>query len=378
MDFDFTEAQEILKTSARRFLKMECPTERVREAIDDELGYGPDLWRKMADLGWLGLTLPVAYGGGGSSFLDLVLLQEEMGRALTPSPFIASVVLSGGVILAAGTEDQKRSFLPGIADGTVIMTLALLEPGGRWDAAGIHVAAAPSGGDYIINGTKLFVPYAHVADTLICVARTRDNGNKEEGITLFIVDANLKGIHREALKTITGENLCEVSFEDVVVSRADIIGEADQGWPIVERILCEGTIAECGAMVGGARRVLEMTVDYAKQRIQFGVPIGTFQAVQHKCADILTAVDGATFITYNAAWALSENAPDASLAVSKAKAWCSDIYTHVTSEGVQILGGLGFTQEHDMQLYFRRARASELAFGDSQFHREKLAGMLNI
>ena len=378
MDFDFTEAQEMLRTSARRFLKEQCPTEQVRETIDNALGYDPNLWRKMADLGWLGLMFPEAYGGAGSNFLDLVVLQEEMGRALTPSPFIPTVVLSGGAILAAGTENQKMSFLPGIAGGTVIMTLALLEPCGRWDASGIQVSATPSGENYTINGTKLFVPYAHVADHLICVARTRDNGHKEEGITLFIVDANSKGIHRGALKTVTGESLCEVSFEDVVVSQADILGEADQGWPIVELVLNEGTVAECGTMVGGARRVLEMAVDYAKQRIQFGVPIGTFQAVQHKCADILTEVDGATFITYNAAWAVSENAPDVSPAVSKAKAWCSDIYIHATSEGVQILGGMGFTQEHDMQLYFRRARASELAFGDSQFHREKLARMLNI
>lgn len=378
MDFDFTQEQEILRASARRFLEMECPTERVRETIDGDPGYAPDLWKKMAGLGWLGLTYPPTYGGAGGSFLDLVLLQEEMGRALTPSPFVPTVMLSGGAILAAGTESQKRSFLPGIASGDIIMTLALLEPSGRWDAAGIQVTAASSGNGYVINGTKLFVPYADAADQLICAARTHDNGNPEEGITLFVVDAHTDGVKRHTLQTMTGDRLCEVSFEDVAAAPEDIIGEADRGWSIVERILDEGAVAECGAMVGGARRALEMAVDYAKQRIQFGVPIGTFQGVQHKCADMLTEADGAAFMTYNAAWALAENVPDASLAVSKAKAWCSDIYSHVTSEGIQILGGMGFTQEHDMQLYFRRARASEVIFGDSQFHRERLARMLHI
>ncbi len=180
------------------------------------------------------------------------------------------------------------------------------------------------------------------------------------------------------MDTITGEKLCAVRFENVTVSRADILGEVDHGWGIVERLLDQGSVAECGTMVGGARRVLEMAVDYSRQRMQFGVPIGTFQAVQHKCADILTEVDGATFITHHAAWDLSENTPDASLSASKAKAWCSDMYLHATSEGVQILGGMGFTQEHDMQLYFRRARAAASAFGDSQFHRERLAGMLKL
>jgi len=376
VDFDLTEEQEMLRASARRLFEKECPMARVREVIDGDPGHDGDLWRKMAELGWLGITFPLEYGGTGGSILDLVSLQEEMGRALAPSAFIPTVVLCGRAILAAGTEDQKMTLLPGIARGDIIMTLALLEPSGRWDAAGVQVAAAPSGDGYTINGTKLFVPYAHISDYLICGARTGDSSNREEGITLFVVESNQEGVGIETLKTVTGEKLCEVTFRDTVVSPGQILGEAHRGWPLVSRLIDEGAVAECGAMIGGGRRVLEMAVDYAKQREQFGSPIGTFQAVQHKCADILTAVDGATFITYHAAWSLSESTPDASLAASKAKVWCSDMYTDVTSKGVQILGGMGFTQEHDMQLYFRRARAAEIAFGDSQFHRERLIRLM--
>jgi alkylation response protein AidB-like acyl-CoA dehydrogenase len=378
MDFDFSKEQVILKESARRFLEKECPKQLVRALTDDEHGYSPDLWDKMADLGWLGVTYPNAYGGTDGNFIDLVLLQEEMGRALMQSPFVPTVVVGGGTILDAGSEELKQYFLPRIATGEIIVSLALLERGGNLNPSGINVGATQAGDDFIIEGTKLFVPYAHVADYILCVTRTGGNEDQEGGITLFLVDARADGIHTKELKTITGEKLCEVTFQSVAVHKTSIVGELNRGWSIMEKVLTEAALAECGWMVGGARWILDTAVAYAKERIQFGVPIGSFQAIQHKCSNILVDVDGATFITYHAAWLVSEDNPDKTIAASEAKCWCSDMYGRTTSEGIQILGGIGFTLEHDMQLYFRRAKASEIAFGDSHYHREKLARMYGL
>lgn len=378
MDFDLGEEQVMLKTSARGFLEKECPKKLAKDMMEDERGYSPELWRKMADLGWLGLAFPEDYGGVGSSFLDLVVLLEEMGRALVPGPFVPTVVLAGRPILAAGTEEQKQQFLPKIVSGDMILTLAFMEPDSSLEASGVTVKATPAGEDFIIEGTKLFVPDAHVADYLLCVTRTKDSLNKEEGVTLFLVDATTNGIHTEVLKTMTGEKLCEVIFHNVAVPKRNILGELDRGWPIMKRVLDEATVAECAWMTGGARWILETTIDYAKERIQFGRPIGSFQAIQHKCANMAIEVEGATSITYYAAWAVSENDPGITLAASMAKAWCSDIYKHIAFEGVQIHGGIGFTWDHDMHLYFKRAKASEVAFGDGDYHREMVVKILDV
>ena len=378
MDFELGEGQVMLKTSARDFLEKECPKELVRDMIEDERGYSPVLWKTMADLGWLGLTFPEEYGGAGSSFLDLAVLLEECGRALLPGPFIPTVVLAGHPILAAGNEQQKQRFIPQIVSGEMILTLAFMEPSGSMEASDVTVTATPSGENFIINGTKLFVPDAHVADYLLCVTRTSNGYNSEEGITMFLVDTKTDGIQTEVLKTMSGEKQCEVIFNSVAVPRQNILGELDWGWPIMKRILDEATVAECAWMTGGARWAMETTIEYAKTRIAFGRPIGSFQAIQHKLADIALEVEGATSIMYYAAWAISENDPDMTLAASMAKAWCSETYKHATYDGIQIHGGIGFTWDHDMHLYFKRAKASEVAFGDGNYHREKVAQILNI
>ncbi len=377
MDFGLSEEQIMLKTSARDFLDKECPKKLVRAMMEDEKGYSPELWRKMSDLGWQGLVFPEQYGGVGSSFLDLCVLLEEMGRALVPGPFMPTVVHVGRPILAAGTEEQKQEFLPRIASGELKLTLALTETGSL-EAMDINVTATPDGDEFIIDGTKLFVPDANSADYLLCVARTKETTNPEEGITLFLVDAKTAGIQIEDLKTMTGEKLGEVLFREVRVPKKNILGELNQGWPIVQKILDEAAIAECAWMIGGARWAMETTVAYAKERIQFGVPIGSFQANQHKMANMSIEVEGGTSITYYAAWAVSENSPEVSLAASMAKAWCSDAYKHVAFEGVQIHGGIGFTWDHDMHLYFKRAKSSEVAFGDANYHRERVAQLVNM
>ena len=378
MDFGLGEEQVMLKTSARDFLENECPKRLVREMMDDEKGYSPELWKKMAAQGWMGLSFPEEYGGAGMGYLDLAVLLEEMGRALVPGPFVPTVVLAGRPILAAGSDEQKKQFLPKIAGGDTIMTLALFEPNGSLEASGVTVEAYPSGDDFIIEGSKLFVPDAHVADYILCAARTKDGPDKEDGITLFLIDATTAGIHPIVLKTMTGEKLCEVIFRNVAVPRANILGELHQGWPIIKQLLKEATVAECAWMTGGARYAMETAVAYAKERVQFGVPIGSFQIIQHKCVDMLAKVEGATSITYYAAWAVAENDSQSTLATSMAKAYCSDIYTAVTAESIQIHGGIGFTWDCDMHLYFKRAKSSEVAYGDGDYHREEVANILNI
>jgi len=377
MDLGFTEEQEMLRTSARDFLTNECPKDLVRQMAEDEKGYTPELWRKMAELGWMGLAFPEEYDGMGMTFFDLIILLEEMGRACLPGPFFSTVVLGGLTILDAGTEEHKKELLTKIANGEIILTLALTEPSARYDPASITVKATPDGDDYVINGTKLFVENAHIADYMICVTRTKEGASPEEGITLFLVDAKSPGIATTLLKTIAGDKLCELVFDNVRVPKKTILGELDKGWPVMERILEKATVALCAQMVGGAEATLEMSVNYAKERVQFGRPIGTFQAIQHHCANMVTDVDGSKYIMYEAAWKVSEGLP-ATMEVSMAKAWVTEAYQRVTLLGHQIHGGIGFTEEHDMPLYFKRAKAAESTFGDADWHREVVAKQLGL
>ena len=377
MDFALSEEQEMLRKMSRDFLENECPKSLVREMEEDEKGYSLELWKKMAELGWMGLVFPEEYGGEGLNFLDLTVLIEELGRALVPGPYLSTVVYCGFPILAAGTDEQKHEFLPKIAKGDLILSLALTEPSATWDAAGIIAKATPEGDDFVISGTKLFISDAHIADYLLCVARTKESGDAEKGVTLFLVDAKSPGIGCTPLKTIASDRQFEVVFDKVQVPRKNMLGELDRGWAVIKEMLPKATLAQCALMVGGAQQVLEMTVNYAKERVQFGRPIGSFQAIQHKCADMATDVDGCRFITYQATWKLSEGLPCA-LEVSMAKAWVSEAYRRTCVEGHQIHGGIGFIKDHDMQLYYRRAKASELMFGDADYHRELVAQQIGL
>jgi alkylation response protein AidB-like acyl-CoA dehydrogenase len=377
MDFALSEEQEMLRKMSRDFLENECPKSLVREMEEDEQGYSPDLWKKMAELGWMGLVFPAEQGGEGMAFLDLAVLIEELGRALVPGPYLSTVVYCGLPILAAGTEEQKKEYLPRIAKGELIGTLALTEPSASWDPQGVETRAEADGDDFVISGTKLFISDAHVSDLLLCVARTKDGANPEDGITLFLVDAKSPGIPLTALKTIGSDKQFEVVLDKVRVPKKNILGQQDKGWEVVKELLPKAILAQCALMVGGAQQVLEMTVNYAKERVQFGKPIGSFQAIQHKCADMATDVDGCRFITYQAAWKLSEGLPCA-LEVSMAKAWVSEAYRRTCAEGHQIHGGIGFIKDHDMQLYYRRAKTSELMFGDADYHRELVAQQIGL
>ncbi|MEC7884743.1 MAG: acyl-CoA dehydrogenase family protein [Chloroflexota bacterium] len=374
MDLGLNEAQQMLKNSAQEFLEAECPDTYVREMEEDENGYTSEMWQKLAEQGWLGLIIPEKYGGVELEFQDLAILLEEMGRYMLPGPYFSNVVLGGMSIMDSGTEEQKQEYLPRLAEGQIIVTLALNEPSGRWDAEGIQLSSTENGDDYTLNGTKLLVPNAHVSDYIVVAART---GSGENDISLFIVSSQTNGVNQTLLKTIASDRQSEVSFDNVSVSSSSLLGEKNQGWKTIEKVLKWGAVGKCAEMSGGGQSVLDMTVEYAKQRTQFGRPIGTFQAIQHHCANMATDVEGAKFITYQAAWMLSEGLP-ADREVAMAKAWVSDSYKRVCALGHQSHGAIGFTKEHNMQLYSRRAKAAELAFGDSDLHLDKVAEIIGL
>lgn len=372
MDFALTEEQEMLRKMARDFLTSRCPKKLVREMEKDEKGYSAELWTEMAGLGWMGLIFPEKYGGGGGNFLDMAVLLEEMGRACLPGPFFSAVVLGGLCIQAAGSEDQKREFLPKIASGKLIVALAYTEPSATYDPAGISTTASPDGDRYSINGAKLFVQDGQIADWVIVAARTKKSTNKKEGISLFLVQAGTAGVQCTPLKTIAGDKQAEVVFNNVAVGKEGVLGAPDKGWSYLDNVLQHAAVGKSAEMVGGAQQVLEMTTSYAKERVQFDRPIGSFEAIQHYCANMAIDLDGSRFIAYQAAWALSQRLSCAR-EVSIAKAFVSDAYRRCLVLAHQIHGAIGFTEDHDLPLYYRRAKAAELAFGDGDVHRELVA-----
>jgi alkylation response protein AidB-like acyl-CoA dehydrogenase len=364
VDFALNEQQEMMQTLARDFLTSEYPEKVLRSTVKDEKGFTPELWKKMAATNLTGLSIPEEYGGVGD-FLDLTVVLEEMGKACFISPFFATVVLGAGAILEVGNEEEKKKYLPGIVEGKNIVTLAVAETSGKYTADAIKMNAVGRGGDFILNGTKLFVPDAHVVDYLICAARTGD------GISLFVVDIKTLGITVKLLKTIAGDKLCEVTFHNVKVSAKDILGEVNKGWPHVEKILLRANIARCAEMVGMAGQAMKLTLDYAKERKAFGHPIGAFQSIQHRCADMLVDIDGSRMVTYQAAWRINEGLP-AARETAVAKAWVSQACRRVMDSAHQIHGAIGFSGDHILHFYTKKARANEFSFGDANEQLEKI------
>jgi alkylation response protein AidB-like acyl-CoA dehydrogenase len=376
MDFAFSEEQEMLRSSTRDFLAKECSSKIVRKQMESSDAYDEGLWRKIAGLGWTALGIPEEYGGVGT-FLDLVVVFEEAGRALMPGPFFSTMGLAVPALIEAGTEAQKKEVLGAIAEGSARATLALTEPSGRWDAGAVTLSAKPSGGGWRLDGVKLFVPDAGSADYMVVAARTRSQG--EDGISLFLVKGRPAGMTITPLKTLDmTRRWSEVRFEGVTLEGDSLMGTADRAWPQLKRALEWGTAALCAEMVGGAQKVLETSTDYAKTRHQFGKPIGIYQAVSHKLADMLVLSESGRSATYYAAWTVDADAADRSLAASMAKAYVSDAYRKVAGDGIQVHGGIGFTWEHDMHLYFKRAKSSEVTLGDATYHRELVAQALDL
>ena len=366
----------MLRSSARDFLAKECSSKVVRKLMDAPDAYDPGLWKKIAGLGWTALGIPEQYGGVGT-FLDLVVVLEEAGRALLPGPFFATMGLAVPALIEAGTEAQKQEVLSAIAQGSARATLAMTEPSGRWDAGAVTLTAKPKGGGWQLDGVKLFVPDAEAADYMIVAARTRGEG--EDGISLFLVKGKPAGMKVTALKTLDmTRRWSEVRFEGVKLDADSLMGPADKAWPKLKRALEWATAALCAEMIGGTQKILETSTEYAKTRHQFGKPIGIYQAVSHKLADMLVLSESGRSATYYAAWTVDADAPDRSLAASMAKAYVSDAYRKVAGDGIQVHGGIGFTWEHDLHLYFKRAKSSEVTLGDATFHRELVAQALDL
>jgi alkylation response protein AidB-like acyl-CoA dehydrogenase len=379
MDFGFSQEQEMLRATARKFLENECASTFVRARMEEPAGVTDEFWAKLAEQGWLGLVYPEEHGGSGLGFVDLTVLMEEMGRAVMPGPFVSTVLLGGLAILEAGSPAQKKEWLAKIAAGRAKATLAWTEPNARWDAAGVTLGARADKGGFVLSGTKLFVPDAHLADALVVAARTGEGKSPEEGVSLFLVPKGARGLEVTLLPTMDQtRKLCEVGFKDTAVPAGALLGEKGGGWAPLRRVVERATVALCAEMCGGAQKVLDMTTEYAKIRIAFGKPIGTYQGVKHKAADMLVDVENAKSLTYYAAWAMDENVPEAALAASMAKAYVSDAYRKVSGAGIQIHGGIGFTWEHDLHLYFKRAKSSEFTFGDATYHRERVAQLINL
>jgi alkylation response protein AidB-like acyl-CoA dehydrogenase len=367
MDFDLNKAQKLLQQSARDFFARECKPERVRELMATDTAYDDGLWRAMADQGWTGLVIPEEFGGLGLSLVDLIAVSEEMGRACLPGPFL-STLWAAALIDRAGGEGQRKQYLEPIAAGDMKATVAMLEEDADWNPEAVRLRAEKEGKEYRLRGRKEFVTDAGVADLIICVARGND------GLILAPVENGAKGMKIAATPGPDAtRKLYSVEFEDVVAPEADALAFNTRTLDAVESATATAVVALCAEMLGVMQWTLENAVEYAKTRQQFGKPIGVYQAVQHQLADMFLMAEGARSAVYYAAWAVSENDPSAKLAVSVAKASCSDAAREVGNRGAQVHGGIGFTWEHNLQLYYKRAKASEIMFGDANYHREEIA-----
>ncbi len=366
MDLSLTESQAILKESARKFLASECPTALVRQLEADSLGHSPDLWKKMANMGWLDLEGNRAEMG----FVELALLLEQMGAVLLPLPFVSTVV-GALVIQNFGTESQKKALLPRIAAGEMILTLALYESGFTLGESGVQARATEKDPGWRLCGAKTLVRDLEAADRVLCLVRM------DLGVTAFLVDAADAMLLRQPLETMAGDKQWDVFLNALPVTRSDVIGEEGQGWQVADAILRWSACLWSAYLAGAADRVLKLTADYAKDRQQFGKPIGKFQAVQHKLADMMVQVEGARLLAYEAAWTLDQQRT-VEFEVAAAKAWCGDAFRDVAEEAMRIFASIGYAEECDIQLYYRRAVALKQWFGDSHYQRGRIADLAGI
>jgi alkylation response protein AidB-like acyl-CoA dehydrogenase len=371
MNFAFTDEQEELRKTVRSFLENKSSEEAVREQMETEDGYDAAVWSQMGEqMGLQGLSIPEEFGGSGYGFVELGIVLEEMGRALLCAPFFSTAVLAANTLLQSGDDAAKAKYLPGIASGETIATLAYTEPSGKWDESGITMEATASGDGYTLSGTKSFVLDGNAADLIIVAAKTG------AGTSLFAVQGDASGLTKTNLSTMDQtRKQAKLDFDN---TPAELIGEEGKGWDTLETVLDLAAVALAAEQVGGAQKVLEMAVDYAKVRVQFGRPIGSFQAIKHKCADMLLEVESAKSAAYYGMWCASEMNDELPSTASLAKAYCSEAYFHASAENIQIHGGIGFTWEHPAHLYFKRAKSSELLFGDPTYHREQLAQRIGI
>src|SRR5579862_575807 len=371
MNFAFSEEQEELRRAVKRFLEDKSPMTEVRRLMETTEGFDRAVWEQMAEqLGLQALTIPEEYGGAGFGYVELTVVLEEMGAALLCAPYFSTVALAANCLLSSGDESAKKDFLPGIAGGETVATLAFTEDSGRWDLEGITMGATRQGDGWVLDGQKMFVLDGHSAQLVLVAARTGS------GVSLFAVEGEAAGLTRTPLATM--DQTRKQARLEFASTPARLVGEEGGAGTVLGRTLDLAAVALAAEQVGGAQRCLDMSVDYAKTRIQFGRPIGSFQAIKHKCADMLLEVESAKSAAYYAGWAAAEDSEELPVVASLAKSYCSEAYFHAAAENIQIHGGIGFTWEHDAHLYFKRAKSSELLLGDPSYHRELLAQRIGI
>ena len=368
MDLDFSKEQELIRKSAGQFIAKECPFDLVRELEESDAGYSKAMWRKMQEIGWLDLIIPEAYGGFGSDFMDMVIIQEELGKRVVPSPFFSTIIVSGLTILEGGTEEQKKDLLPRIGDGSLLVSLAQYEEDGSYHQSGVRMTARRKDGYYELSGTKMFVSDANIVDKLIVVAKADDN---DDGLTLFLVDTDTPGVSVSKLPTIAKDNTCAVYFDAVQVPETNLLGEKGNGWAALEKMYLKAYVAKAAEMIGACKACTDMTASYTKERVQYGKPIGGNQAIQHFMANMLIAYDTIHEYLYRVA-CMIDNGEDASLEASILKASANENFKFISERAIQLHGAIGTTREFDIALFFRRAKSWEFVCGDTDFHYEKI------
>ncbi len=370
MDFDFTEDQVMLRNLVREFLTEQAPVAHVRQMMEDDLGYDRDIYRGLMGLGVT--HLPESYGGGGLGMIEQAIILEEMGRVTYPGPWFATVMLAGTAIVSSGDENAMARYLPDASSGDLVMTLAFLEESLGWGPEAVSLMAQKDGDEYVLSGSKRFVPFGHAADVILVAART-GSGSGSDGISLIAVPRDAAGlmVTPTPLLDLTSKT-ATLDFQDVRVPAENLIGEEGNSWPALEATLRMAAVGAAAEMLGASRKSLEMSSDYAKVRKQFGQFIGQFQAVKHKLAEMLEKVENSHAAVYYAAWAQDADAPDAALAASVAKTMLNESSKSVCGEAIQVHGGIGYTWEYDLHLYWKRAKYYEPLFGDTTFHRERV------
>ncbi|MDA8356689.1 MAG: acyl-CoA/acyl-ACP dehydrogenase [Actinomycetota bacterium] len=373
LDLEFSPEQELLRATAREVLAEHCALSVVREMEDDPFGYPPALWEQLGRLDLVGLMLPERFGGSGMSVVEGVALYEELGRALAPVPHFTSAVMGGGVLAAGGTPAQQEAWLPAVVTGEAVLAPAWLEPEGGFNPLGVQARAVPDTAGYRITGRKRHVAFAAAARRLVVLART---GDAPADVDLFLVDPGAPGVSLTQRCSIASDTQYDVDLDAVVVSEGDRIGPAGSGWATWERVLHDGFVLLGAQAVGGARYALDITVQYARDRHQFGKPLGAFQAIAHDLSDAVTAVDGAEQLVHEAAWARATGRPEADRLAAQAKLFACRVCRDVTAMAQQVFGGIGFTVEFDIQLYFRRAKLWQLSWSDDRVLEERVAASL--
>ncbi len=374
MDVLPNEEEQMVKNLAREFLEAECPPRLARDMEKDDLGYPPELWQQMADLGWLGISLPEQYGGQGLPLTYLGLISEELGRAISPVPFHSTMV-AALTIAEAGSDSQKQTILTRVSQGSLVLSWAFNEENPRLLPETIHCQAVEDGDDFVLNGTKMFVDNFTASEKCLVACRTAPASDASAGISLLLVDTTARGVSQISLTTLAKDKQSKVTFDGVRVSKDNLVGELNEGWPIARRMLDRGTALLCAQIVGAARKDAEMGIDYAKNRVAFGRPIASFQSIQHICADMILWVDGGQLLTYEALWKMDQGLP-ASVEVSQAKAFCNDKCEAVVRSSQVLHGGMGFMMEFDLHLWYRRVTTWTMRLGTSFEHRARIARAL--